>query len=248
MLELTGKRIFVTAAAAGIGRAIAETAERQGAEVLATDIDTVSLAAIEGGSLGVATLDVTDPEAVAALFAGEEPFDGIVNAAGFVHHGTILDCTPQDWRRSFAINVDSMYHVLSAALPGMIARGGGSIVNIASVASSLKGIPNRFVYGASKAAVIGLTKAIAADFVGKGIRCNAICPGTIESPSLESRIRALGETAGGYEAARKAFVDRQPMGRLGTPQEVANLAVYLLSDASAFTTGQAHVIDGGILA
>ena len=251
MADLSGKRVFVSAAAAGIGRAIAECAARDGAEVLATDVDPEALdasglAATEG--VRTATLDVADDGAVAALFAAEPAFDGLVNAAGIVHHGSVLDCTPEAWRETFRVNVDGMFHVLRHALAPMLAAGGGSIVNVASAASSLKGFPNRAAYGASKAAVIGLTKAVAVDHMAAGIRCNAICPGTIESPSLERRMHALGETLGGYAAARDAFVARQPMGRLGTPLEIAELAVYLLDDVSAYTTGQAHVIDGGTLA
>ncbi|MBA3324575.1 MAG: SDR family oxidoreductase, partial [Rhodobacteraceae bacterium] len=171
-----------------------------------------------------------------------------VNAAGWVHHGDLAACPPDAWRRTFAVNVDGMYHVLRATMPPMLEAGGGSIVNVASVASSLKGYPNRLAYGASKAAVIGLTKAIAVDGLARGVRANAICPGTVDSPSLQARMRELGETLGGYEAARAAFLARQPAGRLGRPQEIAGLAVYLLSDASSFVTGQALVIDGGILA
>lgn len=248
MAGLDGKRIFVSAAAAGIGRAISLTAASRGAEVLATDIDAAGLAGIARATIRTQTLDVTDMAAVDALFAHEPAFDGLVNAAGYVHHGSIETCSADDWRRSFAINVDGMFFVQRAAIPKMLERGGGSIVNIASVASSLKGYPDRFAYGASKAAVIGMTKAIAVQYVARGLRCNAICPGTVDSPSLQQRMRDLGASVGGYAAARDAFVARQPMGRLGTPDEVAELCVYLLSDAAAFTTGQAHVVDGGILA
>jgi 2-keto-3-deoxy-L-fuconate dehydrogenase len=248
MSELSNKRVLVTAAASGIGRAIAELAASRGASVLATDINTEALKDLAGENIRTAVLDATDAKAVAALLDGEAAFDGLVNAVGYVHHGTIEDCPPEDWRHSFTINVDSAYNMIRATLPAMIAAGSGSIVTISSVASSLKGIPNRFVYGTTKAALIGMTKSIAADYVSKGIRCNAICPGTIESPSLQQRMRALGETTGGYDKARQSFIDRQPMGRLGTPAEVAALAVYLLSGDSGFTTGQAHIIDGGILA
>ncbi|MBO6718666.1 MAG: SDR family oxidoreductase [Rhizobiaceae bacterium] len=248
MTKLAGKRILVTAAASGIGRAIAERAAASGADVLATDVNGDALAAVQGERIRIARLDATDSDAIALILQAEDPFDGLVNAVGYVHHGTIEDCTPEDWRRSFIVNVDSAYLMTRAVLPAMVKAGRGSIVTISSVASSLKGIPFRFGYGATKAALIGMTKSIAIDYIAKGIRCNAICPGTIESPSLQERMRALGETMGGYEAARQSFIDRQPMGRLGTPQEVAALAVYLLSDESSFTTGQTHIIDGGILA
>ena len=248
MIDLSNKRILVTAAASGIGRAIAERAAKSGAEVLATDINGDALATIEVGGLRTAILDATDPQAIDALLAHEPAFNGLVNAAGYVHQGTLEDCTPDIWRRSFTLNVDSAYNMIRLALPAMVEAGGGSIVNISSVVASLKGFPSRFAYGATKAALIGMTKSIAVDYVAKGIRCNAICPGTIESPSLQARMRELGETVGGYDKARQAFIDRQPMGRLGTPEEVAALAVYLLSDASGFTTGQTHIIDGGILA
>ncbi len=245
---LTGKRILVTAAAAGIGRAIAIQAAAAGARVLATDIDEAGLGEIASDAIVTAPLDATDSAAVQELVGGEAAFDGLAHAVGFVHHGTILDCEPNEWRRSFQINVDSMYNVLRSALPRMVEAGGGSIVSIASVASSLKGIINRAVYGATKAAMIGLTKSVAVDYVDKNIRCNTICPGTVESPSLQQRMRDLGEEVGGYDTARAAFIARQPMGRLGTPSEIARLAIYLLSDDAAYTTGQAHVIDGGILA
>ncbi len=245
-MDLRGKRVLVTAAAAGIGRAIAEAAAAAGAEVLATDLDAAGLATLAG--LRTARLDVTDAAAVAALIGAEPGFHGVVNAAGWVHHGDLAACSPDDWRRSFAVNVDGMFHVLRAAVPAMLAQGGGSIVNVASVASSLKGYPDRVAYGASKAAVIGLTKAVAVDHLRAGLRVNAICPGTVDSPSLQARMRALGATIGGYEAARAAFLARQPAGRLGQPEEIAGLAVYLLSDAASFVTGQALVIDGGIMA
>ncbi len=246
---LSGKRVFVTAAAAGIGRAIAEAAAAAGAEVLATDVDAASLAALTGPGLRTATLDVTDRDAVAALIGAEPAFHGIVNAAGWVHHGDLAHCPPDAWRRSFAVNVDGIYNVLAAGLPAMLVQGGGSVVNIASAASSMKGFANRVAYGASKAAVIGLTKAVAVDHLREGLRVNAICPGTIDSPSLRERMRVLGETMeGGYEAARAMFLARQPNGRLGVPEDVAGLAVFLLSDASSLMTGQALAIDGGILA
>ncbi|WP_250623357.1 SDR family oxidoreductase [Pinirhizobacter soli] len=240
--RLAGKRALVTAAGAGIGRATALAFAAAGAEVLATDIDASALPSLEGLHPGIRTqvLDVTDPEAVAAI--AQHPLDVLFNCAGFVHAGTILDTDESAWRRSFAINVDSMYHLCRAVLPGMLERRQGSIVNMSSVASSIKGVPNRFAYGATKAAVIGLTRSIAADFVSRGVRCNAICPGTVKTPSLAERVRALG---GDETAAWKSFTDRQPMGRLGEPGEIAALAVYLASDESSFTTGTVHVIDGG---
>jgi len=240
--RLAGKRALVTAAGAGIGRATALAFAAAGAEVLATDIDASALSSLAGEHSGIHTqvLDVTDPAAIAAI--AKNPVDVLFNCAGFVHAGTILDTDESAWKRSFAINVDSMYHLCRAVLPGMLERGHGSIVNMSSVASSIKGVPNRFAYGATKAAVIGLTRSIAADFVSRGVRCNAICPGTVKTPSLGERVRALG---GDEAAAWKSFTDRQPMGRLGEPGEIAALAVYLASDESSFTTGTVHVIDGG---
>ena len=237
-MRLTAKRALVTAAGAGIGRAIALAFAREGADVLATDIDPGALATLTG--MATAVLDVTDDAAVSAL-ADHPPFNVVVNAAGWVPAGTILDCTPADWARALDLNLSSMYRVVRTVLPAMLGAGGGSIVNIASVASSIRGVPNRFAYGATKAGVIGLTKAIAADFVGQGIRANAICPGTVDTPSLHARMAATGNA----DAARAAFVARQPMGRLGTAEEVAALAVHLASDESGFTTGAVHVIDGG---
>ncbi|WP_158046402.1 SDR family oxidoreductase [Skermanella pratensis] len=243
-MRLSGKTALVTAAAQGIGRATALAFAREGADVVATDLNLDKLKELEGTErLTVRRLDVLDPEAIRQLAADLGALDVLVNCAGFVHNGTILDCEEKDWDFSFDLNVRSMYRIVRTFLPAMLERGqGGSIVNIASVASSVKGIPNRFVYGASKAAVIGLTKSVAADFVTRGIRCNAICPGTIQSPSLDERIAAMGDA----EAARRAFVARQPLGRLGTPEEIASMAVYLASDESAFTTGQIHIVDGGI--
>lgn len=238
--RLQGKRAVITAAAQGIGRASAELFAREGAQVIATDLDEARLAGLEGCTLR--KLDVTDAAAITALAAEVGPIDVLFNCAGYVHHGTILDCREEDWDFSMNLNVRSMYRTIRAFLPGMLERGSGAIVNMSSVSSSVKGVPNRFVYGTSKAAVIGLTKSVAMDFVGRGIRCNAICPGTVETPSLEDRISAQGDPA----AARQAFVARQPMGRLGTPMEIAALALYLASDESAYTTGAIHVIDGGM--
>lgn len=242
--RLQGKTAIVTAAGQGIGRAVAEAYVREGADVLALDINGGALETL--GGCRRRTLDVTDAAAIGALVAEAGPVDALFNGAGFVHAGTILDCDEKAWDFSFELNVKSMYRMIRACLPGMLARGGGSIVNMASVASSIKGAPNRCVYGATKAAVIGLTKSVAADYVGQGIRCNAICPGTVESPSLRQRIEAQA-SAGGQTLAvvEAAFVARQPMGRIGSAEEIALLAVYLASDESAFTTGTAQVIDGG---
>jgi len=240
--RLTGKFALLTASAQGIGRAVAEAFVAEGARVVATDVNEKALAGLEGAT--TRRLDVTDGAAIAALAVELGPIDVLFNCAGYVHAGTVLDCEDKDWDRSFDINVKAMYRLIRATLPGMLAKGGGSIVNVASVASSLKGVPNRFAYSASKAAVIGLTKSVAADYVAKGIRCNAICPGTVESPSLEERMKALG---GDLDEVRRAFTQRQPMGRMGKPAEIAQLAVYLASDESSFTTGATHVIDGGWL-
>jgi 2-keto-3-deoxy-L-fuconate dehydrogenase len=239
MTRLAGKRILITAAAQGIGRATAERFIEAGAEVIATDIAVDALATLKGCERR--QLDVTDTAAVARLADEIGPIDGLFNCAGWVHSGTILECDERAWHRAFDINVTGMYRTIRAFLPAMIARGGGSIVNMSSVASSVKGVPNRFAYSATKAAVIGLTKSVAVDFVSKGIRCNAICPGTVDTPSLQARLHATGD----YERARREFVARQPMGRLATAQEIAALVLYLASDESGFTTGQIHVIDGG---
>ncbi len=238
--RLTGKRAFVTAAAAGIGRASAIAFAREGATVIATDIDDKQLADLsKNGVTETARLDVRDSAAVEALAKRVGTVDVLLNAAGFVHHGTVLECSEADWDFSFDLNVKSMHRTLRAFLPGMLAAGKGSIINIASAAGVFKAAPNRYVYGATKAAVAGLTRAVAADFITKGIRCNCICPGTIETPSMLGRAAALGP------GGREMFVSRQPMGRLGTAEEIAALAVYLASDESAFTTGVAHIIDGG---
>jgi 2-keto-3-deoxy-L-fuconate dehydrogenase len=245
--RLQGKRAFLTASGAGIGRATALLFAREGAHVIATDLDSSKIADLkEHGVAETHALDVRSTPAVQALCEAVGPVDILFNCAGFVHHGTVLDCSEHDWDFSFDLNVKSMHRTIRAFLPGMLDKGGGSIVNVASGASSVRGIPNRYVYGASKAAVIGLTKAVAADFIKRGIRCNAICPGTIESPSLDDRIATLARnTNQGIDQVRQAFVDRQPMGRLGTADEIAFLALYLASDESSYTTGQIHLADGG---
>ena len=245
--RLAGKTAIVTAAGQGIGRATAEAFVREGARVIATDINPDTLATLRQAS-GCQTerLDVLKPDAIAALAAREPEIDILFNAAGFVHAGTVLDCTEQEWDFAFDLNVRSQFRMIKAFLPGMLRKGGGSIINVASVASSIKGAPNRFVYGASKAAIIGLTKAVAADYVAQGVRCNAICPGTVESPSLRDRIAAQAKATGQTPAQTEAFfIGRQPMGRLGRTAEIAALAVYLASDDAAFTTGTTQVIDGG---
>ena len=243
MGRLGGKVALVTAAGAGIGRATAEAFVQEGARVFATDIDADRL---NGLRCELRQLDVRSTDAVEALARELGPIDVLFNCAGFVHHGSVLECSDADWDYTFDINVKSMHRTVRAFLPGMLERGSGSIINIASGASSVRGLPNRYAYGASKAAVIGLTKAVAADLIRKGIRCNAICPGTIESPSLEDRIEELARREGKpVSEVRQAFVDRQPVGRLGKAAEIAAFAVYLASDESAFTTGAIHIVDGG---
>jgi 2-keto-3-deoxy-L-fuconate dehydrogenase len=237
MGRLAGKRALVTAAGQGIGRATALAMAAEGADVLATDINAAALETLTG--MRTRVLDVRDAGQVAAL--GDEPLDILFNCAGFVAHGTILDCDEDQWAFSVDLNMTAAYRMCRTILPGMIARGGGSIINMASVVSSQIAAPNRFVYATTKAGVIGMTRAIAADFVTHGIRCNAIAPGTVESPSLEARLAATGD----YAAARAAFTARQPMGRIGRPEEVAALVVYLASDEAAYTTGGVHIIDGG---
>jgi 2-keto-3-deoxy-L-fuconate dehydrogenase len=243
--RLAGKTAFITAAGAGIGHETAQVFLDEGARVVATDLDAAKLAGLAKAERHA--LDVRSTEAVNALAKTVGAVDILFNCAGFVHHGNALDTSECDWNFSFDLNVTSMHRTIRAFLPSMLDKGGGSIVNVASVASSVRGLPNRYVYGASKAAVIGLTKAVAADFITRGIRCNAICPGTVQSPSLDMRIADLAKGTGTTEqAARESFVKRQPMGRLGTAREIAMLAVYLASDESAFTTGQIHLADGGV--
>ncbi len=249
--RLQGKTAFITAAGQGIGRAIAEAFVKEGAQVIATDINAALLhALVEATGCRAAVLDVTDAAAVKAAAAEAGVVHVLVNAAGFVHAGTVLDCTEAEWDFGFNLNVRAQFRTIQAFLPGMLAQPANSrscsIINVASVAGSIKGAPNRFVYGATKAAVIGLTKSVAADFITQGVRCNAICPGTVESPSLRERIKAQAQASGQTVAQiEAAFVARQPMGRLGRTSEIAALAVYLASDESGFTTGTTQVIDGG---
>jgi 2-keto-3-deoxy-L-fuconate dehydrogenase len=240
--RLTGKTALVTAAGAGIGRAAAEAFAREGARVIATDISPQALSELATvANIETEQLDVTDRSAIKEVFARHTDADILFNVAGWVHHGTIADCDRDGWDRSVLINLTSMYETSRAVLPNMLARGGGVILNMSSVASSIAGVANRFAYSATKAGVIGLTKAIAQDYVGQNIRCNVICPGTVDTPSLQDRMKAQGD----YEEARRMFIARQPMGRLGTAGEIANLAVYLASDEASFTTGAVHVVDGG---
>ncbi|MEM7631399.1 MAG: SDR family oxidoreductase [Pseudomonadota bacterium] len=243
MGRLDGKRALVTAAGQGIGRASAEAMAAEGAQVFATDLNANLLA---GMSAGIETyaLNAMDPDSIAAGVERAAP-DVLFNCAGFVHHGDVMTATDDEWDFAFDLNVRSMFRTMRAALPGMVERGTGSIINMSSACSSVIGAPNRFIYGTTKAAVIGMTKSVAVDYVTKGIRCNCICPGTVESPSWHDRVKALSEQVGSYEEALKQFVSRQPMGRVATAQEIANLVVYLASDDSGFTTGHPHIIDGG---
>ena len=242
MINLKGKTALLTASGQGIGKATALAFSNAGAYVIATDINKESLKELNGKVNETHVLDVTNYDAIKRLVSSIKSPDILFNCAGVVHNGTILESKDDEWDFAFNLNSKAMYHMIKEVLPLMIKNGAGSIINIASVSSSTKGIPNRFIYSASKAAVLGITKSVAADYINDGIRCNAICPGTIQSPSLEQRLTNMGN----YEEARKQFVARQPMGRFGEAEEVANLAVYLASDASAFTTGQFHIIDGGI--
>jgi 2-keto-3-deoxy-L-fuconate dehydrogenase len=241
--RLKNKRVLVTAAGQGIGRAAALAMAAEGAEVFATDINPEGLAQLKSEATGTLEIFELDVRSVASVVAGVEVAqpDVLFNCAGFVHNGTVLEASDEDWDFAFDLNVRSMLRTVRAALPGMLERGSGSIINMSSACSSVIGAPNRFVYGTTKAAVLGLTKSVAIDYITKGIRCNAICPGTVESPSLHDRLHATGD----YEAAMKAFIARQPMGRIAKAEEIAALVVYLASDESAFTTGQAHIIDGG---
>ena len=243
--RLQGKTAFITAAAQGIGRATVLAYAAEGARVIATDVNEAGLASLAGPSVTVHRLDATDADDIVRVAAQAGPVDVLFNCAGFVHQGTVLDATEAEWDFAFTLNVRSMFRTMRAFLPSMADRGGGSIINMASAASSIKGAPNRFIYGATKAAVIGMTRSVAADFVKQGVRCNAICPGTVQTPSLDDRIAANAAAAGSLEAARTGFIARQAMGRLGAPEEIAAMAVYLGSDETQFITGQALVIDGG---
>ncbi len=243
---LANKLAFVTAAAQGIGRATALEFAAAGARVIATDVNEALVHQIASDRIHTARLDVLHAADVAQAALDAGPVDILFNCAGFVHQGSILDATDDEWDFAFELNARSMFRTMKAFLPGMLDRGHGVIINMASVASSVKGVPNRFIYSASKAAVIGMTRSVATDYVTRGIRCNCLCPGTVHTPSLDERIEANAAAAGSVEAARAAFIARQPMGRLGTPEEIAALAVYLASDAAQFITGQAIIIDGGL--
>jgi 2-keto-3-deoxy-L-fuconate dehydrogenase len=245
-MTLTGKTAFVTAAGQGIGKATALAFSAAGARVIATDIDEAKLLGLASASVQTSRLDVSCAAAIDRAARDVGPIDILFNCAGFVHQGTVLDATEDEWTFGFELNCRSMYRTMRAFLPGMLQRGHGVILNMASVASSLKGVPSRFIYSATKAAVIGMTRSVAADYVTRGIRANCLCPGTVQTPSLDERIAVNAGAAGSIEAARSAFVARQPMGRLGSPEEIAALAVYLASDAAQFVTGQAIVIDGGL--
>jgi 2-keto-3-deoxy-L-fuconate dehydrogenase len=244
--RLADKTAFVTAAGQGIGRETALAFAAEGARVIATDVDEAKVHQIASDKIHSASLNVLHAADIAQAAIDAGPIDILFNCAGFVHQGTLLDATEAEWELAFDLNVRSMFRTMKAFLPGMLARGRGVIINMASVASSLKGVPNRFIYSATKAAVIGMTRSVATDYIKQGIRCNCICPGTVHTPSLEERIAANAAQAGSVDAARAAFVERQPMGRLGTPEEIAALAVYLASDAAQFVTGQPIVIDGGL--
>jgi 2-keto-3-deoxy-L-fuconate dehydrogenase len=246
MASLTGKTAFVTAAGQGMGRATVQAFAAAGAKVIATDVDTAKLSGLDSDQVRTRGLNVLDAAAILDAARDAGPIDILFNCAGVVHQGTLMDATEADWSLAFDLNCRSMFRTMQAFLPGMLARGRGSILNMASVASSLKGVPNRFIYSASKAAVIGMTRSVATDYVARGIRCNCLCPGTVGTPSLDERIAENAAAAGSLEAARAAFVARQPMGRLGTPEEVAALAVYLSGDDAQFITGQSIVIDGGL--
>ena len=241
MGRLTGKRALITAAGQGIGRASAIAMANEGAKVIATDVNAGALATLQHDNIETMVLNVREPASIAAAVAGSGGVNVLFNCAGFVAAGSILECDEDQWAFSLDLNMTAMYRMCRAFLPGMLAGGGGSIINMASAVSSIIAAPNRFVYGATKAGVIGMSKAIATDFITQGIRCNVICPGTVESPSLEQRLRDTGD----YEAAKKAFIARQPIGRIGKAEEIANLVVYLASDESAYTTGTTHLIDGG---
>jgi 2-keto-3-deoxy-L-fuconate dehydrogenase len=243
---LANKTAFVTAAGQGIGRATARAFAAEGARVIATDVNEALVHQIASDRIHTAKLDVLHAADIAQAALDAGAVDILFNCAGFVHQGTLLDATDDEWKFAFELNAGSMFRTMRAFLPGMLERGHGVILNMASVASSLKGVPSRFIYSATKAAVIGMTKSVAADYVTRGIRCNCLCPGTVHTPSLDERIEANASAAGSVEAARAAFIARQPMGRLGTPEEIAALAVYLASDAAQFITGQAVIIDGGL--
>lgn len=242
--RLNGKRVLVTAAGQGIGRASAIAMANEGAQVFATDVNMEAVSAIRTENIEVFEMDVRDDQSIKEGVARANP-DVLFNCAGFVHHGTVLDATDDEWAFAFDLNVRSMVRTIRAALPGMLERGTGSIINMSSAAGSIIGAPNRFIYGTTKAAVVGLTKSVAVDYISQGIRCNCICPGTVESPSWHDRVTALGEQLGSYDKAMEQFVARQPMGRVASAEEIAALVVYLASNDSAFTTGHTHIIDGG---